>query len=332
VRRLAPALLLAAAAALAQDAASLRSADPYERARAFQLGAASGDREWAARARSALREDESPLVQCRALQVLGKLRDRPSMAAIAAKLDSPYRSVRAFAAWALGELSDAEAAPILAPLVRLDQDVDVLGFAIEALSKVGAQSSQARVAAMLAHPDARIRDAAAQTLAVIGDEASTGALFAQLDRETDLAVQRSIVKAVGKIGGEYAARQLAHLLGNGASPLRQRMAAEAFIEMGTAGALALGEVLEETDDPSVQALAARTLGEIGAGAPTSKLVELLDAKDPRPRLAAVAALGKIGGPTALAALSSLAKHGDGWSRELAAESAKRLTAELAAAR
>src|SRR6185295_16308774 len=182
-------IVLAAVSASGQPEPSLEALDaksPFQRARAVQHLSDASDKRYLAELREAL-QDPAPLVECRALEGLARLCDKESLASVVAKLKSPYRSVRAYAIWAAGEFRDPAALDSILPFLKDAEDADLIGFALEAVSKLGSAKVQHRVTPFLRHPDRRIRDAAAQALGEIGDEGAAGDLFAQLDRENELS-------------------------------------------------------------------------------------------------------------------------------------------------
>jgi hypothetical protein len=251
-------------------ALDLDSNDPYRRAEALRRIAEARDHRFAGQIRSILASDDAPVVLCRALQALGRLGESRSIHAVEPLLDSPYRSVRAFSVWAVGELRAPESRSILLPLLRPETDPVLLGFAIDALAKVGGERDAPRLERFLRHDDPRIRSVAAKALGELGTDDTVGVLFAALDLEESVDVQRALTVAVGRIGGPFAVRQLELMLENPGSPERQRMALDGFRAMGLGGAEALRDELDRPQEESrltgwIRAETRKTLAKIEDG-------------------------------------------------------------------
>jgi HEAT repeat protein len=138
------------------------------------------------------------------------------------------------------------------PLIHLGQDPVVLGFAIDAVAKVGTWRNEGELTPYLSHPDLRIRDVAARTLGEIGNDDVVGELFTRLDREGQPQVRRTLTLAIGRIGSPFAVRQLELMLEDGHSPERQQLALEAFESMGLSGGQTLRTLLDDPDKPKLR--------------------------------------------------------------------------------
>ncbi len=206
---------------------------------AWALGGVRGDR---ARARlvAVLRGGEHVLVKRRAVDALGRYRDKTAVAALAAVAladGGKPDSLRPRAIAALGATGHADAAaPLLTLLERAGTEREALPI-VRALGRTGAASARAPLTAMLDRArDPRLRSALAVALATVGDRETASTLVPLLDDPQPM-VQHAAIRALERRGrpdhapavAAYARRLAAGLFAR-TGPERSRDAARTVAE------------------------------------------------------------------------------------------------------
>ncbi len=125
----------------------------------------------------ALEQNYNSLLQHRAAELLGRLRDDRAVEALLTALDDPISYVRAISAKALGLIGDSRAA---APLVRLlsENKAAVRAAAAEALGSIDVAEVVAPLINTLGDTQVSVRDAAAQALVLQPHPSTTTSLLA----------------------------------------------------------------------------------------------------------------------------------------------------------
>lgn len=160
---------------------------------------------------------------------------------------------RYVAAWALGELGDPRAVPLL--VAALSRPEGVAREAARALVKLGAVAVPALVEA-LPGSAATARGYAVRTLGELGDPRAAAALTAALG---DPGVRADAARALGKLGVSTGAGALLPLLGDPEWRVRLEAARSlGHLQAGEAEA-ALDRLRGEDPEPEVRAWAARSL-------------------------------------------------------------------------
>ena len=152
--------------------------------------------------------------------------------------------------------------------------------------------------AALGDPTPSVRRAAVESVAVTRDAQASATLRDLFARESDVEVQRSILRSLGAVKDQAAAELVAsafrqpELLTDAAAAAEQ-IAGPTLIKM-------LADLAESSTAPEILAPALGALGRLKAGASTA--ARHAGHPDPKVALAAVTALGQIGGDTAVGAL------------------------------
>jgi HEAT repeat protein len=141
---------------------------------------------------------------------------------LVSSLDSPYRSLRVFAARMLGELRDHEALPPL--LERLEgMETAVKAEALCALGMIGGESVYPVLVSHLAEDNLRIRAAAVAGLGSLGSPRAAPHLLAVM-MSGDLEIRRAAAEALAKLSG--AGRQVLEGVASGKDPVGRAIAEE----------------------------------------------------------------------------------------------------------
>jgi len=141
-------------------------------------------------------------------------------------------SVRAQAAWALGNSASRSAVPALIAALR-DTSEKVRSQALWAIGNIAPRPAPQGVIDALRDPSARVRSQAAWALFNINDRAAAPALNAAFQHETDERVQVNILEALGQMGD--AAMPSIRVALNSSRP-RVKAAAVEALSMGGHGA------------------------------------------------------------------------------------------------
>lgn len=214
-------------------------------------------------------------------------------AVLTAALRDPHTSVndRRSAATALGDTGATDATDVLFAVSSEDPDARVRMAAAEALAHLGDPRAVGGLVAALSTESADTRRRAARALGELGDLSAVGPVLAALADE-QYGVQREAAKA------------LETLTSTGIGPLLTALGAEdAVIRREAAKALgthddrsAVNPLLGalQDPDPGVRAAAATALGTLGDARAVDALLAPLDDEDPDLRQRAAVALGKLG--------------------------------------
>lgn len=205
-------------------------------------------------------EDPEDVVQRSAAEALVKINDTSIFPSLIANLKAEKPSVRQYSAYILGQLATKENKPVVEALEKLssDKESSVRLEVIYALYRIGASSSASIFTGGLVDDEPRIRSYCANALGNLRLPDAREALTAALEGEEDADVRRSIIFAIGQIGGSYSAKVLAEAAIGESSSLRADIA-DALAEIKTPEATqALTEMLEDRD-VAVRARAAAAL-------------------------------------------------------------------------
>ncbi len=197
-----------------------------------------------------------------------------------------------------------------APLEKLlrDSEPSVRARACDELGRLRLPSSTAKVAAVLSKDaDPRVRQAAATSLAFIGDASAAGALIGAL-KDAAPPVRHAAMRALGKLRVAGAAGPLAEALAD-PDPSARKVAAASLGEIGAPEALpSLKNALSDAD-AGVRVQAAAALAKAGDAAGLPAAYAALRASDASTRQLAATAIGQVGDAKGLAALD-LAKSAE----------------------
>ncbi|HEX7841191.1 MAG TPA: HEAT repeat domain-containing protein, partial [Kofleriaceae bacterium] len=282
--------------------------------------------------RASLRETE-PAVRVQGSDVLGKIKDQPSVPPLTELTEKdPDAEVRGHAADALGTIGASATAQLLGKLETAAPPPLKVWYA-SALARLGDKGAGARLRAYARSKDLAVSFKAGLTLADIsqpGDHDAIAALKAIAVHEAELdhlapyagaliltkmtalrdASARKILYAIlenkdegarlaaaeglAKLGDDAGRKVLQEVLANQASPNRL-VAAVAQIPLGDYGGLEVITTKLDDKDPGTRQLAARGLGEIGERKSLPALIKLASDKDWTVRIAAAAAIVAIVG-------------------------------------
>lgn len=196
-------------------------ADPSDRVRRAALLAldrvgGAGPRDLA-RVRRFLR-DPAPRVRAAAAVLLGRHRDRASVAALLGRLAAPGTWEKPSVAVALGRIGDRRAVPALVELAaRPERWLRVC--ALHALGEIGAREGRATVRVGLEDPAWTVRGAAATALGRLGTPADVPRLIARLD-DPHPWPRRGALYALGRLGRAEVADRMRAALSDPAPDVR----------------------------------------------------------------------------------------------------------------
>jgi HEAT repeat protein len=243
----------------------------------------------------------------------------------------------AYAAHLLGWLTPPEALPQLVAALDHTADVALRDAATEAILRYG-RAAIGPLTAGLAHPDALLRESAANLLGMLGDASLAPVLLTRLNDE-DLAVRQAVLHALGSVGGESAYAGLLQAMEDPATQdtvlgiigqtrdiglignLQQALYhGQAAVRRGAAQALSLlsdeaavSVLLNATREPeeAIRQPAAEALAQVRGNRAIDVLIEALGDRDWLVRQKAVQALSCIPDGRAVAALLPVA-HDPEW--------------------
>ena len=156
----------------------------------------------------ALARDEDPAVRVAAIQALAEVRGRGATRIARRGLRDPSGAVRATAVAALAGLRDRRSVPLLARLLRADDDWRVRLRAVEAISALEGARGAGRLATALQDPLPAVRRAAASELAAHGEPRVEPDLLRALSRERSWPVRVELVRALAAAPGSGAGTAL----------------------------------------------------------------------------------------------------------------------------
>jgi HEAT repeat protein len=234
-----------------------------------------------------LRADNDPNVRLAAIYTLTRLGRTPDQQPLAAALRSPDVRLRSQAAFILGELGEASAAPMLLEAARRAPATGSIAQralfdlqAAEARVKLGDQTAADAIVSALYPATIEGFEAAVLAAQIIGEQnirAATSQLVAM--------VESRVPQPGGPTDWRQQAENLPHLY-----PIELRLAAATslaqlgFRDGGPVAREALGN-----PNPLVRAQAATLLGELATPADLDQLASMLDAPEPQVQAAAATA-------------------------------------------
>ena len=227
-------------------------------------------------------------------------------------------SVRSSAAEALARAPAQQALPVL------NAELEEHGVRPEVVRAIGGLGDMAcgALLPLLDDTNPAVRGAAAEALSRCGGNSVADALRASLEREADLEVRRSMLRALGRVAGDAAIKLLTGEAGSDDAETRL----VAVESLGSTGAAAAADpLLRALDGPVNQRLAAlRGLEELAVPGTAEAVVRHLDAEDPEERRAAARALVPLAGSVDVERVDQLTRDVDEWVRLFAARVSGRL--------
>ncbi|MEM1008891.1 MAG: HEAT repeat domain-containing protein, partial [Myxococcota bacterium] len=217
--------------------------------------------------RDTLRRESSIRVKLGILEALGALGPKAIPILRHTLILSPNRVMRLTAARALASMGQ-QASPAVRELTRATQDKDlaVRQEATRALSRVGPRAIPGLIRVMQFSHNAQERRIAAKALGKLGPSAANALSKIKLNnKEPDLEVQRTILRAMAKMGSR-AVPKLIYALEYAKHWKLRWQAAHSLRQMSKSAAPAskrLWKALQHEKHPSVQQECAHALGAIG---------------------------------------------------------------------
>lgn len=142
-------------------------------------------------------QGKSPALSVVAAWALGRIGDRAAMTPLRVTLDSPYRSVRAYSARALGTLGDGDVVAELKARLQSEEDEDLRLAYVSALGRLGAhEAADAMLHILRESQDEAIRMELALALArLVGDERHFIQLVRNVRRQPGTAAAQALAGA-----------------------------------------------------------------------------------------------------------------------------------------
>ncbi len=257
-----------------------------------------------------------------AAQALGGLTDATAVDDLLNLIESDHPLVAVSAVAALGRLGDGRAvSPLLQLLRRSDLSAAVQREAVIALGALRAPEATNILLDLLSHAHSPIRAATLRALAQVSPE-TFPLVLSGLDPDRDWTVRAALAQVLSALDPQFAAPRLGAML----QDPDQRVVASALGALIRLRPEELTPVLLghlRADDPGVRAAAARGLGELMPDGAVAALVEAYgrSAADPSPatRAAVLTALGSYQTPEAQTAIETAMADPDWSIRESAAE-------------
>lgn len=222
-------------------------------------------------------KNAAPEIRARAYRALGRIQDPALLDAMAAGLDDADASVRAEAAFAVGQLFDAAAEPVLLEALDGEKDMAVRTRLVEALGKCGTEAVVPRLISLMESGEPPLAREAALALGILGNDG------------VDISA---------------AASTLENAL-NGSDPEMSWRAAFAAYrgDVKQAGSGLVRSL--KSEDPLTLIYSAKAVGKFKARRFHPLLVPLLKNQDWRVRVEALQALGNVRAKYEQASLASL---------------------------
>ncbi len=215
----------------------------------------------------------------------------PAVQPLLAALFSDKRTVRLYAAYALGEIADPRAGRGLLRMLE-DPDPLVRQTAVEALAAIDDPGLIPAVSRLLPSPDPAIRRAALDTLGHLGDQALVPTIGAFL-ADPDPGVVKSAILALGNLQTGATCALLARLLDQQRTDIQDAVRSAFLATGGEAAVTCLMGVVENSRGTALSQ-AVYLLGKLRATEAVDQLITLLRDPDPMTRRFAAAALTEIG--------------------------------------
>ncbi|MBC7356604.1 MAG: HEAT repeat domain-containing protein, partial [Desulfomicrobiaceae bacterium] len=263
--------------------------------------------------------EENPAARNLAMDLLRSLAG-PHQDLLVPLLTDPDPDVRIFAADILGSCGDATAVPPLCDALLHDPDVNVRYQAAVSLGELGYPEAASALNRALGD-DEWVRFAVIEALMKIGHESSIQALAGALEHSSEL-VASMIVDALAAMGNRKAAPLLLRRLHDAPGPLRNKMVRAVVLLLGPKAIAWLPEderrsfrndllLALEDEDPDIQDAAMHGLGAIGNGEAAGRMLALAATINPdqdperlEKAIEAIASLSHTSAPALEAALDA----------------------------
>lgn len=228
------------------------------------------------------------------LSALVNIAQRHPQAAIDAWEGVPILQ-RAYLAYVYSEAGCAAALPLLRAALNSD-DARLVQMAAHALGRLGGVAELGDMAGCLRHPDADVRDAAAQSLGVLGRRfpAEMLTVLEPLLSDDDPSHRSAAIGIIGRLDDVVVAQRLAMALKDPAAEVR-RSAISALSGSAIDDHLLAIQLALTDEDLEVRRAAAEILGSSGNPEAIHGLRLALRDEDLWVRAAAVRSLGRLGG-------------------------------------
>lgn len=276
-------------------------------------------------------KEPRPGIRERAILALGRIQDPGTLPELKDALRDSEPTVRSMAAFSIGQMTEdsakVSAEVSLIEAIGREDDPDVLAAMVEALGKVGGESSSDVLARALDDPSSELRGRAAIALGLLGRRGvkHEGADLALVDHagEFEDDVRWRVYYALARRAAPSALDVFIEGLGD-RHPLVRAYAARGLGELGDERGLYPLMSLLADEDWRVGVNAARALGMLGDPRAAEPLAQLATSENEHLALTAISALGRLGGGRASEALSA-GLESDNWRLQEACARAIALT-------
>ncbi len=222
--------------------------------------------------------------------------------ALLKNLQSGSPALRHAAATALSKIQDATSLGILSETLR-GQDPERIVVAIQLLEQIGGSDAAQTIAALLNHPEARVRATAATAMGRLAGKDYTEPLLALLD-DPDPRVRANAVEALASFGDPALVEKIRPLLTDPFTRARVNTILTMASIQGVSSSVEWMPQIQELarGDPQSRATATYALGRLPLEQSEDMLVELLRDPELGIRREAAQALGRIGSSRIIPAL------------------------------
>jgi HEAT repeat protein/beta-lactamase regulating signal transducer with metallopeptidase domain len=207
---------------------------------------------------SAVAKDPSPAVRRAAVSALGELEDASAVTVLITMVRDEDVEVRRHIAEALGQLENPSAIDALITLAR-DADAEVRSQAVDALSNFEDQRTLPTFLAALKDANSDVRHHAAHGIGNIDNLKTAPRPLIEALADSDREVRQAVAQALGEIGDEAAVPALKRATTDADVDVR-RQAAEALSDIGGVEAIQALMALLKDPDPEIRKTAAEALG------------------------------------------------------------------------
>lgn len=266
------------------------------------------------------------------IETLGRLKSRGSAAPLIANIrkvqqevffPQDQETILAVTFWALGEIGDPAAEPLLEKAVKHFKTGNPMLCAINAMGRLKSERSGDFLRGLLLYEEPSVRFAAANCLKARGEALSLPVLWAAFEAEKNPEVAQALAQAIAAIGRSGAASRFSEIFYSGPDEWSKNLAVAGLKAVGRKSVpYILNGMRSAGWKAKIDAI--KLLGELGGGEAAEALAGLSRNNDRDIQIAALAAMGGVDDPAAKKALESALQSEDETISFVAASSIERM--------